>query len=142
MDLALSSVSGDGRVVVHVDGEVDVYTAPQLRRYLDAQIQRGCRDLVVDLSAVTFIDSTGLGVLVGRLRMMLTQGGQLRLVGPTERVLKVFTITGVDRLFPIVGSLDDLDGPGVRGDDRAVVTHQADARDPAEPLPAPGDESA
>lgn len=125
MDLGLSSVSLDGRVVVNVDGEVDVYTAPALRRYLDAQIQRGCRDLVVDLSAVTFIDSTGLGVLVGRLRMMRTQGGQLRLAAPAERVVKVFAITGVDRLFDIVDSADAFDDGPVNGTPAASPNESA-----------------
>jgi anti-sigma B factor antagonist len=109
VDLGLSSSSVDGRTVVHVGGEVDVYTAPALRRYLDEQIHRGCRDLVIDLSGVTFLDSTGLGVLVGRLKAMRMQGGVLRLAGPTERVVKVFSITGLDRVFDIVASFHDLD---------------------------------
>lgn len=109
MDLALSSRADDSRTVVRVSGEVDVYTAPALRRFLDEQITGGCRDLVVDLSEVTFLDSTGLGVLVGRLRQMRMQGGRLRLIGPAERVVKVFAITGLDRVFEIAPDLQAFD---------------------------------
>lgn len=102
----MSSTAQGGRVVVHVGGEIDVYTAPELRRELDEHIHRGCRDLVVDLAKVTFLDSTGLGVLVGRLKLVRAQGGGMRILGATERVLKVFTITGLDRVFDIVDTVD------------------------------------
>lgn len=108
MDLALSTTAdGTGPSIVHVSGEIDVYTAPALRHELDEQIRLGCTDLVVDLSNVTFMDSTGLGVLVGRLKLIRTQGGRMRILGATERVLKVFTITGLDRVFDIVEGLDE-----------------------------------
>jgi anti-sigma B factor antagonist len=108
VDLALSTTTdGSGPTVVHVGGEIDVYTAPALRRELDNQINAGCKDLVVDLRNVTFMDSTGLGVLVGRLKLIRTQGGIMRVLGATERVLKVFTITGLDRVFDIVEDVDD-----------------------------------
>lgn len=91
---------------VHVGGEIDVYTAPALRRELDEQIHGGCKQLVVDLSDVTFMDSTGLGVLVGRLKLLRAQGGTLRIRGASERVVKVFTITGLDRVFDLVTATD------------------------------------
>ncbi len=112
MDLAITSTAQGARTVVHVGGEIDVYTAPALRRHLDEQIQRGCRDLVVDLAEVTFLDSTGLGVLVGRLKLIRSQGGIMRIVATQERVLKVFTITGLDRVFELLGSVGDLPEPG------------------------------
>ena len=108
MDLALSTTAdGTGPAIVHVGGEIDVYTAPGLRHELDEQIRLGCTDLVVDLTNVTFMDSTGLGVLVGRLKLIRTQGGTMRILGARERVLKVFTITGLDRVFAIVETLDE-----------------------------------
>lgn len=108
MDLVMSTTPQGVRTIVHVAGEVDVYTAPELRRELDTQIHAGCRDLVVDLAQVTFMDSTGLGVLVGRLKLVRAQGGTMRILGATERVLKVFAITGLDRVFDIVDALGDV----------------------------------
>jgi len=108
VDLALSTTAQGERTIVHVGGEIDVYTAPQLRRRLDEPIQAGCKDLVVDLGRVTFLDSTGLGVLVGRLKMVRSQGGRMRIVGATDRVLKVFTITGLDRVLEMFPTLADV----------------------------------
>ena len=68
MDLSVSSTEQGAVTVVHVAGEIDVYTAPLLREVLDKQVAAGRTELVVDLEKVTFMDSTGLGVLVGRLR--------------------------------------------------------------------------
>lgn len=109
MDLALSTSTVGERTVVCVGGEIDVYTAPALRRQLDEPILHGSRDLVVDLTAVTFLDSTGLGVLVGRLKSIRAQGGMMRIVGARARVHKVFTITGLDRVFEMLPTLADLD---------------------------------
>ncbi|HET7398714.1 MAG TPA: STAS domain-containing protein [Intrasporangium sp.] len=101
------------RTVVHLEGEIDVYTAPRVRDKLDEQIREGRTDLVVDLTDVTFIDSTGLGVLVGRLKHIRLLGGSLRLVGSDDRVLKVFSITGLDKVFEIYPTLEDaLGAPG------------------------------
>ena len=93
--------------MVHVGGEIDVYTAPALRERLDEEIERGEHDLVVDLSEVTFMDSTGLGVLVGRLKLIRVHEGAMRLVCDHERVLKVFTITGLDKVFEIFPTVDE-----------------------------------
>lgn len=103
----MSTTAQDPTVtIVHVGGEIDVYTAPALRRELDEQIQNGCKQLVVDLGNVTFMDSTGLGVLVGRLKLIRAQGGTMRIRGASERVVKVFTITGLDRVFDLVAAGD------------------------------------
>lgn len=101
MDLDIATSVVDGRTVVQVVGEIDVYTAPQLRERLDAEIDAGRYDLVVDLSGVSFMDSTGLGVLVGRLKQIRLNDGSMRLVCSHDRVLKVFVITGLDKVFAI-----------------------------------------
>ena len=75
VDLSVSSSEQGGVTIVHVAGEIDVYTAPLLREVLDKQIAAGRTDLVVDLEKVTFMDSTGLGVLVGRLKLVRGQNG-------------------------------------------------------------------
>jgi anti-sigma B factor antagonist len=107
VDLSISSESRGEVTVVHVGGEIDVYTAPMLREHLDEQISLGRHHLVIDLEDVPFMDSTGLGVLVGRLKLVRVKDGSLRLVCASERILKVFSITGLDKVFQIFTSLDD-----------------------------------
>lgn len=107
MDLSISSDVREEVTVVHVGGEIDVYTAPVLREHLDEHISQGRHQLVVDLGAVSFMDSTGLGVLVGRLKLVRVTNGTLRLVCSSERILKVFSITGLDKVFQIFASVDD-----------------------------------
>jgi anti-sigma B factor antagonist len=106
VDLSITRANHGERIVMHLGGEIDVYTAPLVREKLDEQIHGGNTDLVVDLTNVSFLDSTGLGVLVGRLKLARTRGGHLRLVGADERVLKVFSITGLDKVFEIHRTLD------------------------------------
>lgn len=106
MDLSVSSTEQGAVTVVHVAGEIDVYTAPLLREVLDKQVAAGRTNLVVDLEKVTFMDSTGLGVLVGRLKLVRGQNGSLRIVTAQERILKVFKITGLDKVFHIYPTID------------------------------------
>ena len=106
MDLSVSSSEQGGVTVVHVGGEIDVYTAPLLREALDKQVAAGRTELVVDLENVTFMDSTGLGVLVGRLKLVRGQNGSLRIVSAQDRILKVFKITGLDKVFHIYDSVE------------------------------------
>lgn len=107
VDLEISTSVVDDRTVVRVAGEIDVYTAPQLREHLDHEIESGAHDLVVDLAGVTFMDSTGLGVLVGRLKQVRSNNGSMRLVCAQDRVIKVFLITGLDKVFEIHPTLDE-----------------------------------
>ena len=107
MDLSISSDARDGVTIVHVGGEIDVYTAPVLRERLDEHISEGRDHLLIDLEGVSFMDSTGLGVLVGRLKLVRITNGTLKLVCSSERILKVFSITGLDKVFQIFGSVDD-----------------------------------
>ncbi len=96
-----------GRTVVTVSGEVDVATAPALRECLDRVVGLDEGAVVVDLRGVTFIDSTGLGVLIGAHRASSDAGRELRLVLAEPRILKVFEITGLTDLFAIDGSLEE-----------------------------------
>ena len=81
--------------VVSPSGEVDMLTAPQLGRRLLALAEEGKTRLVVDLSLVTFMDSTGIGVLLDALRRLSARRGRLALVCPSERILRPFEITGL-----------------------------------------------
>jgi anti-sigma B factor antagonist len=106
VDLSISSEAQGEATVVHVGGEIDVYTAPVLREHLDEHISAGRVNLVVDLGGVTFMASTGLGVLVGRLKLVRAASGTLRLVCSSDRILSVFSITGLDKVFQIFSSVD------------------------------------
>lgn len=107
MELSVTTTRHDDVSVVTVDGEVDVYTAAQLRQTLDQEIAAGNIRLVVDLDNVGFLDSTGLGVLVGRLKLVRNDSGWLRIVCSSERILRVFRITGLDKVFGIHPSVED-----------------------------------
>jgi anti-sigma B factor antagonist len=93
----------DGTWILAVAGEIDVATSPELRRELHQLADREPASLVLDLSAVTFIDSSGLGVLVGALKRLREEdrGDILVLEGLQEPVRKVFDITGLTDLFRI-----------------------------------------
>jgi anti-sigma B factor antagonist len=101
MDFRLETTERDGCSVVSVTGELDVATAPRLREVLIGLITSGHHRLVVDLGWVDFIDSTGLGVLIGALKRLRSHDGRLDLVIDDPRVLKVFDITGLDQIFTI-----------------------------------------
>jgi anti-sigma B factor antagonist len=94
--------------VLDVAGEVDLSTAPTLRSRIDELIREGVRHLVVDLTAVGFMDSSGLSVLVSVMKRMEDADGRLAIVCSRDPVLKVFTITGLDRVFAIHGSLAEV----------------------------------
>lgn len=101
MDLSLNTRTVDDRTVVEVGGEIDVYTAPKLREALIELVQSGTYHIVVDMEQVEFLDSTGLGVLVGGLKRVRSHDGSMTLVCTQERLLKIFRITGLTRVFEI-----------------------------------------
>lgn len=96
-----------GRTVVAAAGELDVHTAPALQAELSPRSQQPHAALVVDLTDVGFIDSTGLGVLVTTLKHVREGGGHLDVVVTSSRVLKVFVLTGLDVVIPLHETLDE-----------------------------------
>jgi anti-sigma B factor antagonist len=107
MELDVRTECADGVCLATVTGEVDVYTSPELKTRLLESIDGGCTRLIVALDAVSFIDSSGLGVLVGALRRLRERGDELRLVCTRDQILKIFRITGLDKVFHIVATLDE-----------------------------------
>jgi anti-sigma B factor antagonist len=101
IDLVLESRTESGWGVLAVKGEVDLYTSPQLKDKVGEMIEQGHSRLVIDLTDVGFMDSSGLGVLVTALKRARERDGSLALVCPEGSVHKVLTITGLDRVFPI-----------------------------------------
>jgi anti-sigma B factor antagonist len=107
MNLDLETSTQGSTSVVTLRGEIDVYTAPRLRQALIDLVSQGATDIVVDMDKVDFLDSTGLGVLVGGLKRVRAHDGSLRLVCTQERILKIFRITGLTKVFPIHSSIDE-----------------------------------
>jgi len=106
VDLKLSHYAKDGIEVIDAQGEIDIYTAPRLRELLIALVSKGDYQLVVNLDKVGFLDSTGLGVLVGGLRRVRAHDGSLDLVCTQQRILKIFRITGLTEVFGIYETVD------------------------------------
>lgn len=100
------SVTGDtDRPVVAASGDLDVATAAEFRKALHLLLDAGAGTLVIDLTGVWFLDSTALGVLVGVHKRLLESGGTLQLICPRESLLRIFRLTGLDRVFAIHASL-------------------------------------
>ncbi len=97
----------NGTYVISLAGEVDLYTAPEFKQQLLDVISDGGKDVVVDFSDTTFIDSTTLGVLVGGVKRLRTQDGRLSLVCSDRNITKIFEITGLDRVFTIYPTRDE-----------------------------------
>jgi anti-sigma B factor antagonist len=90
-----------------VSGEVDVYSAPSLKESIMDLLDSGANTVVVDLTGVAFLDSTGLGALVEARTATAGAGGALPLVCNQERIIKLFTITGLDEVFAIHSTVDE-----------------------------------
>src|SRR5262247_4394036 len=93
--------------VLQVTGEIDVYTATLLREQIRELVAKGAVHLIADLDRVDFLDSTGLGALVGSLRRLREAGGSLALVISTPRILRIFQITGLTKALAAERSVED-----------------------------------
>ena len=115
MDLDVESTLRDGATVLFLRGEIDVYTAPRLRQSIVDLVEAGTPHIVVDMSRVDFLDSTGLGVLVEGLKRIRSREGTLSIIATQEKILKIFDITGLNKAFPIYRSVEDALGEPVAG---------------------------
>jgi anti-sigma B factor antagonist len=119
MDLMLNEYSAaPDRTVIEVSGEIDVYTAPRLREALISLVDAGNFRLIVDMERVEFLDSTGLGVLVGGLKRVRAHDGSIDLVCTQGRILRIFRITGLSKVFDIYDSVDEAVASGGKRDIR------------------------
>lgn len=107
MELDIDQYSKDGLSILKVAGEIDVYSAPGLREALINLVNEGNYNIIVDMEGVDFLDSTGLGVLVGGLKRVRAHEGSLGLVCEKERILKIFRITGLTKVFALYTSVDE-----------------------------------
>ena len=108
MDLHLSTSNLGGYAVVSVSGEIDLESAAQLSEHALTAAREVSPNIVLDLSRVTFMDSTGLQVLIAVKRRAELAGGSLALVGVARAVMKVLTVTGLRETFTITDSIEDI----------------------------------
>lgn len=99
-------------------GELDVVGGPDLRQHVMAATQTGSFHLVLDLTGVDFIDSFGLGVLVGALKRTRLAGGDVRLVVPEPRIRRVLEVCDLDRVFDIVDTVGSATGDSPPGESK------------------------
>jgi anti-sigma B factor antagonist len=95
------------RLVVAVSGEIDLFTAPELKAALVDGIEAGRTRVVVDLTETTFLDSTALGVLIGAVKRLRSREGVLTIVNTDANIAKTFEITGLDQIFTIRPTRDE-----------------------------------
>lgn len=96
-----------GATVIEVSGEIDVYTAPKLREKLSILIEGGTYRLILDLEGVEFLDSTGLGALIGGLKRVRAHDGSIDIVCTQSRILRIFKITRLNKVFEIYDTAGD-----------------------------------
>jgi anti-sigma B factor antagonist len=101
MPFHVAAITAGDCAVLRIAGEIDVYTAPELRQQVIRLVDSGTRHIVADLREVDFLDSTGLGALVGSLKRLRQHQGSLELVTSGGRVLQLFQITGLTRAFAL-----------------------------------------
>ncbi|HWG00809.1 MAG TPA: STAS domain-containing protein [Trebonia sp.] len=111
-NLETAAAGADG-AVLRVSGEVDVYTAPQLRDRVVKLVDDGVRHVIIDLQEVTFLDSTGLGALVGSLKRLREHDGSLKLVTTAGRITQLLRLTQLDKAFVVHESV-----PAAMADER------------------------
>jgi anti-sigma B factor antagonist len=93
--------------VLRIAGEIDLYAAPQLREHVTKLLADGTRHIIADLREVDFLDSTGLGALIGSLKRLREQDGSLTLVTAGDRILMILRLTGLIRVFAVHPSVPE-----------------------------------
>lgn len=106
--MQIATTPGSDRYLITVAGEVDLASSPDLDTSIVAAVESGAKSVLIDLSDVSFMDSSGLGVIVRGLKRCREADKDLDLVITNERVLKVFGITGLDQVIPIHDSIQDI----------------------------------
>jgi anti-sigma B factor antagonist len=95
------------RHVIAVAGEIDLFTAPELKAAPSGAVEGGRTRIVVDLAETSFLDSTALGVLIGAVKRLRTRDGMLTIVNTDRNIAKTFEITGLDQIFTIRPTRDE-----------------------------------
>lgn len=97
--MVIRMVASPSGVTIWLSGELDHHAARSLREQIDGAVDRtGAKQLRLDFEGVTFMDSSGIGLVMGRYRLMQLAGGRLRVTGASERIQKIMRLAGLDRL--------------------------------------------
>lgn len=102
-----TTVVDGGATVIEATGRLDMVAAPQLKALVQSAVGEAKTPVVVELSGVQFMDSTGLGALISGLRTTRQAGSDLRIAGATAQVLSVLTMTRIDRIIQPYRSVED-----------------------------------
>ena len=105
--LQASLNDSSGISVIRVAGEVDIYTAPDLRYLVNQTIDSGAKDLVIDMSEVTYMDSSGFGTLLGATKRLRPDGGSIGLAACSEAIERMLRITRLDTIFGVFSRVDE-----------------------------------
>lgn len=96
-----------GIPVLGVTGEIDVFTAPEFKNAINRAIESGTTDLVIDLTQVSYMDSSGFGTLLGATKRVRPKGGSISLVGCSEAIERMMKITRLDTVFNLFATIDE-----------------------------------
>ena len=105
--LYIEAITAGDCAVLRMAGEMDVYTSPKLRQQVAELAENGTIHVIADLRGIDFLDSTGLGALVGSLKRLRVRQGSLMVVTSGGRILRLFQITGLTRAFALYRSVLD-----------------------------------
>jgi len=96
-----------GQIILDISGEVDVLTAPLLKDAIIDQVNKGASHIIINLESVEYLDSTGLGTLIGGLKRTREAKSRLSIAGMNSRIRRLFDITGIDKIFIIHETVED-----------------------------------
>ena len=105
--MPVKTESKNGLMICRVEGDIDISSSPDLKKVFDKLIAQKTPKIVIELSKVVYVDSSGLATLVGILKNMRSYGGKMRLAGMSPKVKSLFEITKLDKLFEIAASEEE-----------------------------------
>lgn len=98
---------GKSALVVKIEGELDQHSAVELRRSLDERISLGCDNLVFDLGRLEFMDSSGIGVIIGRYKNVTALGGRAAIAAAKPQVERIIRLSAIDKIIPLYKDVDE-----------------------------------
>ena len=105
--MPVKTESKNGLMICRVEGDIDISSSPDMKKVFDKLIAQKTPKIVIELSKVVYVDSSGLATLVGILKNMRSYGGKMRLAGMSPKVKSLFEITKLDKLFEIAASEEE-----------------------------------